>query len=125
MFNLGVELILVFVIGKHFVAVGKCAAQRIAEGRFSLDLLIDFGNYVLEEKLVAGHGNMILVEVHVITAFDHLEQVRLAGIFGRQVACNRHIALLDVVLLHADDEAVNRRNVVDCVVVYCKFGFRG
>ena len=112
LFNLGVELVLVLVVGKHFVAVGECAAQRIAEGRFSLDLLVDFRNYVLEEKFVAGHGDMILIEVHVITAFDHLEQVRLARVFRRHVACNRHIALFDVVLLHANDEAVNCGNVV-------------
>ena len=37
LFNLGVELILVFVVGEHFVAVGECAAQRIAEGRFSFE----------------------------------------------------------------------------------------
>ena len=47
LFNLGVELVLVLVVGKHFVAVGECAAQRIAKGRFSLDLLVDFRNDVV------------------------------------------------------------------------------
>ena len=123
--NLSVELVLVFVVGEHFVAVGECTAQRITEGRFSLDLLIDFWNDILEEELVAGHGDMVLVEVHVIATFDHLEQVRLAGIFRRQVACNRHIALLDVVLLHANDEAVNGGNVVNRVTMVGEFGFGG
>ena len=41
------------------------------------------------------------------------------------MACNRHIALLDVVLLHADDEAVNGGNVVNRVVVRGEFGLWG
>jgi len=125
LFNLGVELVLVLVVGEHFVAVGECLAQRIAEGRFSLDLLVDFRNNVLEEKFVAGHGDVVLVEIHVVAAFNHLEQVGLAGIFRRHVACNRHIALLDVVLLHADDEAVNGGNVVNRVTMVGEFGLWG
>jgi hypothetical protein len=125
LFNLGVELILVFVVGEHFVAVGECAAQRIAKCRFSLDLLVDFRNDVLEEEFVAGCSDVVLVVLHVVTTFHHLEQVGLAGIFGRQVASNRHIALLDVVLLHADDEAVNGGNIVYRVVVNGEFGFGG
>ena len=125
LFNLSVELVLVLVVGKHFVAVGERAAQRIAEGRFSLDFLLDFRNNVLEEKFVAGCCNMVLVEIHVVTTFNHLEQIGLAGIFRRQVACDRHIALLDVVLLHAYDEAVNGGNVVYRIVMISEFGFGG
>jgi len=113
LFNLGVELILVLVVGEHFVAVGECAAQRIAKCRFSLDLLLDFRNDVLEEELVACCCDVVLVVFHVVATFNHLEQVGLAGIFGRHVACNRHVALFDIVLLHADDEAVNGGNVMD------------
>ena len=125
LFNLGVELVFVFVVGEHVVAVVESSAERVAEGRFSLDFLLDFRNDVLEEKFVAGGCYVVLVVFHVVAAFHHLEQVRLAGVFRRKVAGNRHIALFDVVLLHADDEAVNRRNVVDCVVMDCEFGFRG
>ena len=125
LFNLGVELILVLVIGKHFVAVGECAAQRIAEGRFSLDLLVDFRNDVLEEEFVASSSDVVLVEVHVVAAFDHLEQIGLARVLGGQVACDRHVALFNVVLLHADYEAVNRRNAMNRIIVYCEFSFWG
>ena len=51
--------------------------------------------------------------------------IGLAGIFRRQVACDRHIALLDVVLLHAYDEAVNGGNVVYRIVMISEFGFGG
>jgi hypothetical protein len=48
----------------------------------------------------------------MIAAFKHLEQFGLTLVFRRMFLDNRHIALVDVVLLVGDDHLVYGRNVV-------------
>ena len=68
---------------------------------------------------------MALRVVHVVAAFQHLEEFCLAGVFGRQALCDRHVAGLDVVLLHIDDHVIDCRDVMASVMIgkICRWGF--
>ena len=118
MFQLSVELVLVLVVGKHFADILEASvAGGLADFGVGAQHLAEFGIDILEEEVVARHGDMVLVEVQVVAAFESLEEFGLAGILGRLAVSDRQVALFDVSLLHLDNHLIDGGDVVVGVMV--------
>lgn len=122
--RLGFERVFLAIIAQHIV--------RIAE-RSPFDGAAHFGIRthqlaktrinVPEKEFIGGLIDVVLGIIQVVTAFQHLEKIRLALVIGRIPFENGLVALGNIGLLHADNHIVNLRDVARTVRMDGKLRF--